>query len=79
MFLFAQNTRQGTGFYHRVDIVGGDVVFAHHRQFEQAEDQVRHAVEEPHQRPENHDRETHRVDDPDGDRLWCNHTDALRG
>ncbi len=79
MLLLAQHPGQRTGFYHGVDVVGGDVIFTHHRQFKDAEDDVRQAVEEPHQRTEHEQAEAHRVDDTQSHSFWRNHTDAFRG
>ena len=52
MLLLAQHPGQRAGFDHGIDIVGGDIVFPHHRQFKDAEDHVGHAVKQPHQRAE---------------------------
>ncbi|CCJ86255.1 hypothetical protein BN133_2632 [Cronobacter dublinensis 582] len=79
MLLLAQYARERTRFHHRVDIVGSDVVFAHHRQLEDAENHIRHAVKEPHQRAEDEQTEAHRVDDTQSHGFRRNHTDAFRG
>ncbi|MNL54424.1 hypothetical protein D3C87_1777560 [compost metagenome] len=79
MLLLAQYTGQRTGFEHGVDIVRGDVVFTHHRDLKQAENIVRQAVKEPHQRAEHVQTEAHRVDDAQSHSSWRNHTDAFRG
>ncbi|CCJ76825.1 hypothetical protein BN135_1889 [Cronobacter muytjensii 530] len=79
MLLLAQHARERAGFHHGVDIIGSDVVFAHHRQLEDAENHIRHAVKEPHQRAEEEQTEAHRVDDTQSHSFRRNHTDAFRG
>ena len=63
MLLLTQHPGQRAGFHDGVNIIGGNVVFTHHRNFEQAEDVVGHAVKQPHQRAEDKQAEAHRVDD----------------
>ena len=79
MFLLAQYPGQGTGFHDRINVVRGDVIFTHHRQLKDAENDVCQAVEEPHQRAEHKQAEAHRVDDTQSHGFWRNHTDAFRG
>ena len=78
MFLLAQHASQRSGFEHGVNIIRGDVVITHHRQFENAENDVCQAVKEPHQRAEDKQTEAHRVDDSQCNRFRRNHTDAFR-
>ena len=79
MLLLAQHPGQRAGFYYRIDVVRGDVVFTHHRQLKDAENHVRQAVKEPHQRTKHVQTEAHRVDDTQSHSFWRNHTDAFRG
>ena len=79
VLLLAQHACQRPGFHHGINIIGGDVVFTHHRQLKDAENDVRQAVKEPHQRTEDIQAEAHRVDDTQSHCFWRNHTDAFRG
>ncbi|MNB91288.1 hypothetical protein D3C75_383640 [compost metagenome] len=79
MLLLTQHACQRTGFKHGIDIIRGDVVFTHHRQLKQAENHIRQAIEEPHQRAEHEQAEAHRVDDTQSHGFGRNHTDAFRG
>ncbi len=79
MLLLTQHPGQRTGFHDRINVVRGDVVFTHHRQFKDAENHIRQAVEEPYQRTKHVQTEAHRVDDTQSYSFWRNHTDAFRG
>ena len=77
MFLLAQHPGQRARFHHRINIIGGDIVFTHHRDFKQAENHVGHAVEKPHHRAEQQQTETHRIDNAQRDRFRRNHPDSF--
>ncbi len=78
MFLLTQHAGQCTRFHHRINVIGSNIVFTHHRNFKQAENSVRHAVKEPDQRAQHKQAETHWVDNAQGDRLGRNHADTFR-
>ena len=77
VLLALDDTGFGTCIHHRINIVGGDLVVAHHGDAHQPEQAVGHAVEQPHQRHQQGDAQHHGTHHHHGDPLGHGHGKAL--